>query len=124
MHADDLGGQLGADAADRPGAQILFDTFGRSRVGGFQFVGLELLAVFPVHDPLAGRFQMLARRHRGGAAHDGHQVLAALDDNPEHGEAILRVVVGDSFNEAGQGFGHGLTTATSHVPSPSSSAST
>jgi hypothetical protein len=67
VDADDLGGQLRPDAADRPGGQILFDAFRRGRVGGLEFVGLELLAVFPVHDPLAGGFQMLARRNRGRA---------------------------------------------------------
>ena len=108
VEADDLGRQLRPDAADCPGSQILFDAFRRGRVGGLQFVGLELLAVFPVHDPLAGRFQMLACRNRSRAAHDRHQVLAALDLHLENGEAVLRVVVGDSFDEAGEGFGHGF----------------
>ncbi len=76
-------------------------------MGGLEFVGLELLAVFPIHDPLAGGFQTLACRNRSRTAHDRHQVLAALDLHLEDGETILRVVVGDSFDEAGQGFGHG-----------------
>ena len=75
-------------------------------MGGLEFVGLELLAVFPIHDPLAGGFQTLACRNRSRTAHDRHQVLAALDLHLEDGETILRVVVGDSFDEAGQGFGH------------------
>ena len=73
VDGDDLGGDLRPDAADCPGGQILFDAFRRGRVGGFEFVGLELLAVFPVHDPFAGGFQMLASRNRGRAAHDRHQ---------------------------------------------------
>ena len=110
VDADDLGGDLRPDAADRPGGQILFDAFRRGRVGGLEFVGLELLAVFPVHDPLAGGFQMLASRNRSRAAHDRHQVLTALDLHLEDGKPILGVVVGDTFDEAGQGFGHGLST--------------
>ena len=61
VEADDLGRQLRPDAADCPGGQILFDAFRRGRVRGLEFVGLELLAVFPVNDPLAGGFQMLAQ---------------------------------------------------------------
>ena len=109
VDADDLGGQLRPDAADRPGGQILLDAFGRGRVGGLEFVGLELLAVFPVHDPLAGGLQMLARRDRGGAADDRHQVLAALDHHLEDGKTILGVVVGDTFDQSVEGFGHGLS---------------
>ena len=108
VEGDDLGRQLRPDAADRPGGQILFDAFGRGRVRGLEFVGLELLAVFPIHDPLAGGFQMLACRNRSRAAHDRHQVLAALDLHLEDGKSILGVVVGDTFDEAGQGFGHGM----------------
>ena len=108
VDADDLGGQLRPDAADRPGGQILFDAFRRGRVGGLEFVGLELLAVFPIHDPLAGRFQMLARRNRGGAADDRHQVLTALDLDLENGKTVLGVVVGDTFDQSGEGFGHGV----------------
>ena len=79
VDADDLGGQLRPDAADRPRGQVLLDAFGRSGVGGLEFVGLELLAVLPINNPLTARFQMLARRNRGGAADDRHQVLPTLD---------------------------------------------
>ena len=106
VDADDLGGDLRPDAADRPGGQVLFDAFSRCRVGGLEFVGLELLAVFPIHDPLAGRFQMLARRNRSRAADDGHEVLAALDHDLENGKTVLRVVVGDPLDQSFEGFGH------------------
>ena len=78
---------------------------------GLEFVGLELLAVFPIHDPLAGGFQMLACRNRSCAAHDRHQILAALDLHLEDGKAVLRVVVGDTFDEAGEGFGQILSAS-------------
>ena len=103
---DDLGGDLRPDAADRPGGQVLLDAFCRRRMGGLEFVGLELLTVFPIHDPLAGGFHMLACRHRSGAADDRHQVLTPLDHNLENGKTVLGVVVGDPFDEAGEGFGH------------------
>ena len=74
---------------------------------GLEFVGLELLAVFPVHDPLAGGLQMFASGNRSRTAHDGHQVLAALDQHLEDRKPIFGIMVGDTFNEAGQGFGHG-----------------
>ena len=75
-------------------------------MGGLEFVGLELLAVLPIHDPLAGGFQMLARRDRGRAADHRHQVLTALDLHLENGKTVLGVVVGDTFDQAGEGFGH------------------
>ena len=78
VDADDLGRQLRADAADRPGSQILLDAFRRSRVRGLEFVGLELLTVFPIDDPAASGLDMLARRDRGRAAHDRHQVRRPL----------------------------------------------
>jgi hypothetical protein len=71
-------------------------------VGGLEFVGLELLAVFPIYDPLAGRFNMLARRHRGRAANDCYQVLPGFDLHLKNGKTVLGVVVGDSLDEAGQ----------------------
>ena len=55
-------------------------------MGGLQFVGIELLAVFPVNNPLAGGFQMFARRNRGRASNDGHQVGAAFDLHLENGK--------------------------------------
>ena len=116
VDADDLGRQLRPDAANAPGGQILFDALGRGRVRGLEFVGLELLAVFSVNDPLAGGFQMLASRNRSRAAHDRHQVLTALDLHLEDGEAVLWVVVGDSLDEAGESFGHGGNGATGVSP--------
>ena len=75
-------------------------------MGGLEFVGLELLTVFPINDPLACRFNMFARRDRGRAADDRHQVLPTLDLNLEDGKAILRVVVGDPLDQSFEGFGH------------------
>ena len=107
-----------------PGSQILFDAFRRGRVRGLQFVGLELLAVFPIHDPFAGGFQMFARRDRGGVADDRHQIRTPFDLHLEDRKPVLGIVVGHSFDESGQGFGHGSTTATPHASSLFSSAST
>ena len=76
-------------------------------MGGLEFIGLELLAVLPVHDPFTGGLQMLASRNRGRATHDRYQILTTLDLHLEDSKAILRVVVGDSFDEAGEGFRHG-----------------
>ena len=39
----------------------------------------------------------------------------ALDLNFEDGEPVLWVVVGDSFDEAGQSFGHGLRSSTASL---------
>ena len=107
VDADNLGRQLRADAADCPGGQIPLDARGRSRVRGPDLVGLELLAVGAIDHPLAGPFQVLAGRDRGGAAHDRHQFRAALDRDLEHGEAALRIVVGNPLDYAFEGFGHG-----------------
>ena len=109
VDADDLGGDLRPDAADCPGGQILFNAFRRGRVGRLEFVGLELLAVFPIHDPLAGGFQMLTGRNRGRTSNDRDQILTAFDDNPENGEPVFGIMVGHTLDQAGQSFGHGLS---------------
>ena len=80
--------------------------------GWFEFVGLELLTVFPINDPLACRFNMLARRDRCRAADDRHQVLTTLDLNLENGKATLGVVVGDPLDQSFEGFGHSFLPST------------
>ena len=45
-------------------------------------------------------------------ADDRHQILTALYLHLEDGKAVLRVVVGDPFNESVQGFGHGQEVVT------------
>ena len=70
VDGDDLGGDFRPDAANRPGGQILFDAFRRSRMGRLEFVGLELLAVLPVDHPATTGLDMLARRDGGCVADD------------------------------------------------------
>ena len=106
VDGDDLGGEFRADAADRPRGQILFDAFRRGRMGRLEFVGLELLPMLSVDHPATAGLDMLARRHRGRAADDRHQVFSSFDLHSQDGETILRVVVGDSFDQSVQGFGH------------------
>jgi len=74
--------QLRPNAANGTGGEILFDSFGRSRMGRREFVGFELLSVLPVDDPATTCLDMLARRGRCGAAHDGDKIITSLDLHP------------------------------------------
>ena len=78
VDADDLGGDLRPDGPDRTRSKVLFDTFCRSWVSGLEFVGLELLAVLPIHNPLASGLKVFPSRNRSRAADDRHQVGAPL----------------------------------------------
>ena len=60
---------------------------------------------------------MLPHRDGGRVADDGDEIAASPDLDPQHGKAVLRVVVGDAFDESVQGFSH---TAVPHkVTTPS-----
>jgi hypothetical protein len=48
----DLGTELWADAADGSRSQVTLDALGRRRMAGLDLLGLELLAVLPVDNPL------------------------------------------------------------------------
>ena len=91
-----------ADAADHAGGEVFLDALGRRRRRGAHEARLELLAVGAVVDPFAGRRHPLAGRDRGGVAHDGHEVAVPARLDPQHAEAVLRVVKGDALDEAGQ----------------------
>ena len=49
---------------------------------------------------------MFAGSYGGRAAHDGDQVGAAFHFNPEDGESVIVVMVGDALDKASEGFGH------------------
>ena len=106
VDADDLGGDFWADAADRPGGQIFFDAFCRGRMGRLQLVGPELRSMLLVDHPATAGLDMLSCRHRRRTADDRDQLGSSLDLDPQDGEPILRVVVGDSIDQASQVFGH------------------
>ena len=76
VEADNLGGQMRTDPADRTGAQVPLDAFGGRRMRGLQFGGFELLAMVAIHNPLSRRFNVLARRYQADVAHDGDQVAS------------------------------------------------
>ena len=61
VDADDLGGQVRTDPADRARAQVPLNAFGGRRMRGLQFGGLELRAVVAIHHPLPRRLHVLAR---------------------------------------------------------------
>ena len=75
-------------------------------MGRLEFIGLELLPMLPVDHPATAGLDMLPRRHRGRTAGDRYQVFSSFDLHPQDGETILRVVVGDSFDQASQVLGH------------------
>ena len=114
VEADDAGGQFGPDAADGPGCEIALDALGGRRMGYLQLMGLELLAVFSVHHPAPARLDMLAGGDRRCVAHDGHQVTPALGIHPQHGKAVLRIVVRDPLDKTAEGLGLGIRGVRGH----------
>ena len=75
-------------------------------MGRLEFFGLELLPVLPVDHPATIGLDMLPRRHRGRTAGDRDQVFSPFDLYSKDGEAILRVVEGNPFNQTSQVLGH------------------
>ena len=76
-------------------------------MGRLQFIGLELLAVIPIHRPSPDCLQVFTRCDRGSAAYHGHEVLTAPDLYLEDGETVLDVVVSDPLDQSFERFGHG-----------------
>ena len=78
-------------------------------MGRLELIGLELLPKLPVDHPAATGLEMFPRRYRGRLPGQRDQVLAPFDLDPQDGETILRVMVGDSIDESIQGFDHQRT---------------
>ena len=97
-----------ADALDQAGAEVLLDALDGVRRRGPQLVGLELQAVIAVLRPVARGFEILPSGHGRQVADDGDQPAPPLDLHAQHREPVLRVVKGDAFDGAGEGFGHGV----------------
>jgi hypothetical protein len=106
VDGDDPRRELGANAGDRSRCQVFLDAFGGGWVRRFQFVGFELLAVFPVDYPATARLEMFPYSDGGRVSHDGNQFLTSFSFHPQHHKPALRVVVGDSLDESCQSFSH------------------
>ena len=106
VDGDDFGSQLWPNAADCSRRQILFDALCRSRMSRFQFVGFELLPVLPVDNPATARLDMLPSRDGCCIADYRDEIISSLDLHPQDGKAVLRVMVGNTFDESVQVFGH------------------
>src|SRR6516165_7416624 len=89
------------DAADHPGAEILFDPFDRRRRRGLEERGSELDAMRAVVDPGSARLHKLAGRDHRCVTKDGDQVALTAGFDAQHAEAVLFVVEGDALDEAG-----------------------
>ena len=76
-----------------------------------EFVGFELLPVLPVDHPTTTRLNMLARRDGGCGADYGDKIITSFDLHPKNRKTVLWVVIGDSFNESVQDFGHEAATS-------------
>ena len=66
----------------------------------------ELRPVFAIDRPVAGGPQMLARSDRGESADNGRQVAAVCRAHSEHGKPVVRVVIGDPFDDSCDRFRH------------------
>ena len=87
-----------------PEREILLDALDRGRRRGTQKPRLELLAVGAIVDPFAGGGDPFAGGDRRGMADDGHQIAVAARLDPQNAEAVLGVVEGDAFDQAGEHF--------------------
>ncbi len=87
-----------------------------------EFLSPELLSMLAVDHPPSTRLDMLTRRDGDRAADDGDQLVASPDLDPQHGKAVLRVMVRNSFDESVQDLGH--TTVPNRVTSPALSGRT
>ncbi len=47
-----------------------------------------------------------SRGHRGRAADHADKIVPSFYFHPKHGKTVLWIVVGDTFDESVQGFGH------------------
>jgi hypothetical protein len=90
--AQELLGIDWANAADHARAQVLLDAFGRSRGGGLQEPGLELLSVGAVVRPIAGSRNPLAGGNDGGMANDGDKIAVAACLDPNDAKSIVGIL--------------------------------
>src|SRR5262249_9378876 len=105
-HLDDLLRVLRADALDQARGEVLLDALGRGRRHGGDLVGLELLAVLRIEDPVAARLDDLAGGDGDDLADDRDDAALAARDDAQHGEAGLGAVVGDALDGGGEGVCH------------------
>ena len=75
-------------------------------MGRLEFIGLELLPKLSVDHPVTTGLDMFPRRYRGRISGERYQVFSPFDLHSQDGETILRVMVGDAFDESVQRFGH------------------
>ena len=91
-----------ADALDHARAEVALDAGQGGRRRDLDEHGPELPAVFAIGDPVAGGGGVLAGGDTRRVADQRDQVALAPDLQAQHAEAVLRVVEGDSLDEAGE----------------------
>ena len=107
-HLDDLAGEVRSNALHQARAQVFFDSPLAVWRSGMQLLGLELQSVVAIIAPGAGRFDVLAGQGARQMAHDGDQVGPAVGLHAQDGEAVLGVMEGDAFDDAGQALWHSV----------------
>ena len=98
---------LGVDrtnAADHAGTEILLDAIDRSRRRRAHEARLELLTMGAVINPFARRRDPLTGGDGGSMSDDGYQIAMAARFDPQNAEAVLAVVVSNSFDQPCQNF--------------------
>jgi len=101
-------GEMGADALDQPGAQVLLDAVQRGRKRGPHERGLELEAVVTVVLPAPASVDVLAGLDGRGRAEDGDEVPVTPDLHAQDAEAAVGAVEGHALNQPGKGLAFGL----------------
>ena len=94
-----------ADAADEAGSKVLFDAVQTLGAHGLHPGDADLAAIFAVLHQFALEGGALAGQQHGHRPHRG-QMLAALELDLRHGEAVFIVSIGDLFHDAFKS-GHG-----------------
>jgi hypothetical protein len=102
---DHLPGIDRADAADHAGGEIRLDAVDRRWRRAAHEARLELLTVGLVVDPITCRGDPLAGGDHGRVPDDGDEVAMSARLDAQNAEAVVRIVVGDALNGAGECLG-------------------
>ena len=102
---DETLGVGGTDAPDETRGEVALDADFGGRRQDPQLARLELPAVLAVDDPLADGGGVLTDGHGRRVPDQRFELLVPAHFDAQNTEAVLGVMVGDAFHEAGEGLG-------------------
>ena len=104
-----------ADAADHSRSEIPLDALQRRRRASLEEGRPELLAVGSVVHPSAAHLDEFAGADHRRVANHGNQVALAPGLDPQHAEAVLRIMERHPLHQTGQGFGRRCPAEIRHL---------